>query len=74
MNKKQYKEVFRFIENIHFNDFNKEPEYVTLKYDLDEERDVIRRKGWNNWHKNTNDIIFSEQEAKEILNKRTTRK
>ena len=59
--------VYRIVTNKDSNDFNCEPEYKILKYEIDLANNRMRVCGWNNWHKIINDYFLSQAEAEQKL-------
>ena len=59
--------VYRVVPNKDSNDFNCEPEYKILKYEIDLANNRMRVCGWNNWHKIINDYFTTQEEAEFAL-------
>ena len=59
--------VYRVIPNKDSNDFNYEPEYKILKYEIDLANNRMRVCGWNNWQKIINDYFTNREEAEAKL-------
>lgn len=59
--------VYRVVPNKDSNDFNCEPEYKIIKYEINLANNRMRVCGWNNWHEIINDYFSTEAEAEAKL-------
>lgn len=65
--KTKYDIVYRVIPNIQCNDFNNEPAYKIVKYEIDHKNNKMRTCGWNDWHKIIDDYVMTLEEAEAKL-------
>jgi len=65
--KTKYDIVYRVIPNMQCNDFNNEPTYKIVKYEIDHKNNKMRNCGWNDWHKIKNDYYKTLEEAEQKL-------
>lgn len=63
-----YKEAYRVIPNCQANDFNDEPRYRIVKYEVDPLKNRMRAKGWkSDWHRLMEDTIYDYGQALKVL-------
>lgn len=63
----KYDVVWRVIENSQCNDFNNEPEYRIVAYDIDYKNNRMRQRGFSNWHKIIDDYFLTKDKAEKYL-------
>lgn len=70
MIKKKHQETptaYRVVPNRNSNDFNDEPKYRIVKYNIDIKNNRMKVRGFGKWHKIMDDTIYSEIDAQKIL-------